>query len=94
MTPKETADFKSKLVSQIVTKGWQSITNVELDLGYSLLTVDQKNSICASLISGDHTALEFIRSFIMAKITQSAELQADNFIANSPDAATFIANIL
>jgi hypothetical protein len=94
MTPKETKEFKDKLVSQMVAKGWQSITNVELDLGYSLLTVEQKNTICASLINGDHSALEFIRSFMMAKITQSAELQADNFIANSPEAAAFIANIL
>lgn len=94
MTPQEIADFKQKLVSQMVSKRWQSLSDVDLDLGYNLLSVDQKQIIAKSLTTGDHAAMELIRNFLIDKMTAQAELQADDFISNNPSAASFVADIL
>jgi len=94
MNPQQLAELKQKLISQIVAKKWQNLNDLDLDLGYNLLSVEQKNTIAKSLTSGDHSALELIRSFLIEKITEKATLAADEFIVNNPSAAVFVANIL
>lgn len=94
MTPQETSDFKQKLVSQMVAKKWQSLSDVDLDMGYNLLSVTQKQTIATSLTTGDHVALELIRAFLLEKMTAQAAIQADDFITNNPAASVFFADIL
>ena len=94
MTPQQIAELKQKLISQIVAKKWQNLSDNDLDLGYNLLTIQQKQTIATSISNSDHAALELIRDFLIEKITIQAGIQADEFIANNPDAAVFVANII
>jgi len=93
MTPQQIEAFKQKLVSQLVSKKWQNLSNNDLDLGYNLLSVEQKQLIATSISNSDHAALELIRSFLMEIITQQAGIKADEFIALNPDAALFVAEL-
>jgi hypothetical protein len=94
MTPEQSEELKKKLISQIVAKKWQSLSSDDLDMGYNLLSSEQKQSIATSISNSDRAALELIRSFMLEILTTQAGIAADNFINSSPSAALFVYEIL